>query len=186
MPSLHAIEYEVLRKFGLATNRKPETLPVSNVASYVQTLLTLLLSSGKSRLKELWAERGGMPSNEALLYFTGLLTPRKEVPRIYPSLSLYVSLQSPSRSLLMNADSGNFRYWQALLAGWRRPYGKASSAIISATAEFTSVHSVWTVLLFVATNNHANRMASGEGGDRWDFFPWPKCTAFKDFTATKL
>ena len=26
----------------------------------------------------------------------------------------------------------------------------------------------------------------GSEGDPWDFFPWPKCTAFKDFTATKL
>lgn len=110
MPSLHAIEYEDLRNFGLATNRKPETLPVSNFASYVQALLTLLLSSEKSRQRELSAERVGMPSNEALLYFTGLLTPRKEVPRIYPSVSRYVSLQSPSRSLLMNAGSGNLRY----------------------------------------------------------------------------
>jgi len=40
VPSLHAIECEGLRKFGLATNRKPEALPVSNVASYVQALLT--------------------------------------------------------------------------------------------------------------------------------------------------
>jgi hypothetical protein len=96
VPSLHAIEYEDLRNFGLATNTKPETLPVSNVASYVQSLLTLLLNSEKSRPTELSAERGGVPSNEALLHFTGLLTPRKEVPRIYPSLSRYVSLQSPS------------------------------------------------------------------------------------------
>jgi hypothetical protein len=82
VPSFHAIEYEDLRKFGLATNRKSETLPVSNVASYVQALLTLLLSSGKSRPTEVSAERGGMLSNEPLFYFTGLLTPRKEVPRI--------------------------------------------------------------------------------------------------------
>ena len=53
VPPLHALEYEDLRKFGLAKNRKPETLPVSNFASYVQALLTLLLSSEKSRLTEL-------------------------------------------------------------------------------------------------------------------------------------
>jgi hypothetical protein len=110
VPSLHAIEYEDLRKFGLVTNRKPETLPVSNVASYMQALLTLLLNSEKSRPTDLSAERGGMPSNVVLLYFTGLLIPRKEVPRIYPSIFRYVSLQSPSRSLLMNAGSGNLRY----------------------------------------------------------------------------
>jgi len=110
VPSLHAIEYEDLKKFGLTTNRKPKTLSVSNVARYVQALLKLLLSSGKSRLKELSAERGGMLSNEALLNFKGLLTPRKEVPRIYPSVSRYVSLQPPSRSLLMNACSVNLRY----------------------------------------------------------------------------
>jgi hypothetical protein len=34
----------------------------------------------------------------------------------------------------MNAGSGNLRYWQPLWAGWSRPYGKASRAIISATA----------------------------------------------------
>lgn len=67
--SLHTIECEDLRKFGLATNRKPETLSVSSVANYVQALLTLLLSSGKSRPMEISAERGGMLSDEALLYF---------------------------------------------------------------------------------------------------------------------
>jgi hypothetical protein len=52
VPSIHSIEYEDLRKFGLATNRKLETLPVSNVASYVQALLTLLLNCEKSRQNE--------------------------------------------------------------------------------------------------------------------------------------
>ena len=51
-----------------------------------------------------------MLSNEALLFFTGLLTSRKEVPRFYPSVCRYVSLHSSSRSLLMNAGSGNLRY----------------------------------------------------------------------------
>jgi hypothetical protein len=90
--------------------RRCQTLPVSNVASYVRALLTLLLNSEKSKPTDLSAERGGMPSNVALLYFTGLLPPRKEVPRIYPSISRYIYLQSPSRSLLMNAGSGNLRY----------------------------------------------------------------------------
>ena len=68
--------------------------------------------------------------------------------------------------------------------------GKLRAPLSLPLRELTCVQSVRTLLPFVATNSHANRVTSGEGAgggsDPWDFFPWPKCTAFEDFTATTL
>jgi hypothetical protein len=59
--------------------------------------------------------------------------------------------------------------------------GKLRGSLSLPLRTLISVYLEGTELPFVATNGHANKMTSGEGGgDPCDFFLWPKCTAFED------